>query len=171
MAVTTLINDEKQQCNTFSIPPPTEPLERGQTSSTSSSCAADVKSSSDSNCSTPLQFQKLFFPLHWSHRWKACTRHSQLQLGFDAFKSVTLCCDIRQEPGLKLWQFASCVSNGKWKTTAVFTVQFLQPFLTLNKFPHYRKQQWKKGETSTETFLWRTRFMKLLIFPVLSGTI
>lgn len=101
-----------------SFPPPTSPLERGEIQYIQHFIQLLCLMS---NPSSEIQITQLsycfrrFFPLHWSRRWKACTRQSQLQLFFDAFKSVTSSFDMRQEPKLRLSLFTPWVSNGKWK--------------------------------------------------------
>lgn len=56
-----------------------------------------------------------FFPPHWSRRWNARTSQSHMQLGFDAFESVTSCCNRRQQPELRLWLLTLWVSIWEWK--------------------------------------------------------
>lgn len=61
---------------------------------------------------------------------------------------------------LRLWLFASWVSDGKWKPLQYLLFRFLfflQPFLTHHyKSPTTRKQQWKNLH---RLYLWRTRIM------------
>lgn len=104
---------ESSRAPHFTFSPPTSPLERGEPqpvhhlyripSLIQLCCQYQIPTAPCSEIQiTQIQllFQKPFFPLPWCQRWKACTCQSQLQLGFDAFKSVTSCCDMRWEPRL-----------------------------------------------------------------------